>query len=221
MGYIYKITNKINNKSYIGQTINPIHIRMYKHYSQAKKATTGIDFAIQKYGKENFIVEQLCECPNEHLDNLEKYYINYYDTYNNGYNLTTGGQNGTTKLNLNESKIISEYLNNFNIKELSKKYNCSEKTISNILHANNILIRHNNNLQNILNNGKQFQEGDNTKPVLIIELNKKFSSMKDCAQWLIDNGYSQASTMQMARKSLSRALNGERKTYCKFHFKFI
>ena len=62
MGYIYKITNKINGKSYIGQTITPIRVRMYKHYSQSKIATTGVDYAIQKYGRENFTVEQICKC---------------------------------------------------------------------------------------------------------------------------------------------------------------
>ena len=221
MGYIYKITNKQNNKSYIGQTISPIHIRMYKHYSNAKTAKTGIDFAINKYGKENFIIEQLCECDNKNLDDLERYYIQYYDTYNNGYNLTIGGQQSTSKLNLNEQDIINKYLEGNNIQTLSQIFSCSEKTISNILHSNNIAIRHNNNINNILHKGKPFQAGDNVKPVLIIELNKQFPSMKECSQWLIDNGYSKASDMKMARKSLSRALNGERKSYCKLHFKFV
>ena len=82
MGYIYKITNKINNKMYIGQTITTIKERMYKHYSNAKKATTGIDFAIGKYGKENFIVEEVCSCLDEDLDDLEQFYIAKFDTYN-------------------------------------------------------------------------------------------------------------------------------------------
>lgn len=220
MGYIYKITNKINNKSYIGQTITPIKIRMYKHYSNAKTATTGIDFAIKKYGKENFIVEQLCECANENLNDQERYYIHYYDTYNNGYNLTIGGQDITTRLNLNEQELINSYLSGKNIKELSIIYNCSEKTISNILHVNNIEIRHNNNIQNILGQGKQFKTGDNVKAVYIPELEQTFPSLKDCAQWLIDNNYSKANSMEMARKSISRVLRGDRKTYCKLHFQY-
>ena len=88
MGFIYKITNQINNKVYIGQTITPIKQRMYKHYSNAKKAKTGIDFAINKYGKENFLVEEICKCKNEELDDLEKFYIQKYNSYYNGYNLT-------------------------------------------------------------------------------------------------------------------------------------
>lgn len=220
MGYIYKITNKINNKSYIGQTITPIKVRMYKHYSHAKTATSGIDFAIQKYGKENFIIEQLCECNNECLNDQERYYIHYYDTYNNGYNLTIGGQDISTKIQLNEQQLITDYLEGKTVKELAKEYNCSEKTISNILHINNIKIRHNNNSQNIIGKGKQFQIGDGIKAVFIPELNKNFPSLKDCAQWLIDNNYSKASSMEMARKSISRVLRGNRKTYCKLHFQY-
>lgn len=184
MGYIYKITNQINNKMYIGQTRTPIKVRMYKHYNNAKKANTGIDFAIQKYGKHNFKVEQICECSNQKLDDLEKYYIKYYDTYNNGYNLTTGGQSSTSQLNLNEQEIINKYLENkeVTITSLCKEYNCCDKTISNILHTNNIKIRHKNNIENILHNNKsRFKKGDNVKPVLIVELNKKFSSLTECS----------------------------------------
>lgn len=106
------------------------------------------------------------------------------------------------------------------IKQISEKYNCCEKTISNILHSNNIKIRHNNNLQN-LKKGTPFKKGDGAKKVYIIELDKSFDSLKDCSQWLIDNKYSKASNMEMARKSLSRVLCGERKTYCKLHFKYL
>ena len=65
-----------------------------------------------------------------------------------------------------------------------------------------------------------FKEGDHAKAVKIIELNLTFNSLKDCAQWLLDNGYSKAKSMELARKSLSRALNGKRASYCGLHFEF-
>lgn len=220
MGYIYKITNKINNKMYIGQTITTIKERMYKHYSNAKKATTGIDFAIGKYGKENFIVEEICSCPNEDLDDLEQFYIAKFDTYNTGYNLTIGGQNFTTALNLNEQEVISKYLEIKNINKTAEYFKCCNKVISRILHENNIKVLHNNNIQN-LTKEYCFKENEKIKAVKIIELDKYFPSLKECAQWLIDNNYSKANSMEMARKSLSRVLTGERKSYCKLHFKYL
>lgn len=220
MGYIYKITNKINNKSYIGQTITPIKDRMNKHYSHSKVATTGIDYAIHLYGQENFIVETLCECLNSELDVMERYYIQYYNTYNDGYNLTIGGQDISTKLILDEDQIIQEYLSGMTIIELSIKYQCCQKTISNLLHNNNIKIRHQNNEENILNKGKQFQIGDNSKKVYIQDLDIEFSSLKDCAQWLIDNHYSKASSMEYARKGLSAAMRAN-KPFCKLHIVYI
>ena len=95
MGYIYKITNTVNGKQYIGQTRNTIQERMRKHFDKAKnqKGLTGIDAAIQKYGKENFVVEELCSCLNEDLDTQERYYIAKYDTFEGeGYkNIGTDG----------------------------------------------------------------------------------------------------------------------------------
>ena len=70
MGYIYKITNLINNKIYIGQTINSLKTRMDKHISKAysKSDVTGIDGAIRKYGCENFVIDLIYECPDEELN---------------------------------------------------------------------------------------------------------------------------------------------------------
>ena len=222
MNYIYKITNKINGKAYIGQTITTIKDRMYKHYSHAKVATTGIDYAIQKYGKENFIVEQIYEASeDEDLDKLEVYYIALYDTFNNGYNLTPGGTYGTLRVKLDQQALIQDYLNGQTIEDLCKIYHCCNRTISNILHSNNIKIRKGgNNSQNLINNGKPFKEGDNAKAVTIEELKLTFPSLKNCAQWLIDNNYTNSKSMVEVRKCISRVLTGERKSYLKLHFKY-
>lgn len=210
MGYIYKITNKLTGKSYIGQTVTSIPQRMSKHYSHAKVATTGIDFALQKYGKDNFTVEQLCECNDDALDDLERYYIQHYDTYNNGYNLTVGGQDISTKLQLDEKQIVADYLEGSTITALTAKYHCCEKTISNILHNHSVKIRYAGTTS--------FKKGDNIKAVRIKELNLQFPSFAECAQWLIDNGYAKTTNMETARKGISRMICGLRNTYCGFHF---
>lgn len=91
---IYKITNKINNKSYIGQS-NNIHHRFAQHKSEnyRKSYPEKILYkAIQQHGINNFTFEIIEECNQSDLDDLEVYWINFYDTYNNGYNGTRGGK---------------------------------------------------------------------------------------------------------------------------------
>ena len=94
MGLIYKATNKLNNKSYIGQTIKTLEERQKEHFYMAfnKNKDTYFYKALRKYGKENFEWEILeNNILKEQLNEKEKFWINYYDTFNQGYNLTQGG----------------------------------------------------------------------------------------------------------------------------------
>lgn len=92
MGIIYKATNKINNKSYIGQSKFNLSGRIRSHKWRAKeKINTHFYNAIRKYGFENFEWVVIDEPPNEKLDKKEIFYINKYDTFKNGYNMTKGG----------------------------------------------------------------------------------------------------------------------------------
>lgn len=93
---IYKITNKINGKIYIGQTIRTLKERWKNHKEQAKsgKRCRAIHHAIRKYGIENFTVEQIdLAVSQEELNEKERYWIEFYDSTNRdkGYNLTDGG----------------------------------------------------------------------------------------------------------------------------------
>lgn len=99
-GYIYCITNILNNKQYIGQTITTIEHRASQHFSTTKHSTQLIKRAIQKYGKENFLVEEIEKVSSKTktelrniLNEKEIYYIQKYNTYikNGGYNLDKGG----------------------------------------------------------------------------------------------------------------------------------
>lgn len=112
MGIIYKITNLINKKSYIGQTSKPLNAR-WKEHKTGDYHRQVIDMAIKKYGKENFTINILEECSNEKLDERERYWIAYYDTYNNGYNSTEGGQLWqSTRLSEQEvQQIIQQWKN--------------------------------------------------------------------------------------------------------------
>lgn len=91
-GYIYKYTSP-SGFSYIGQTTRSLAARA----GHNGKNYQGCDYfyrAIQKYGFENFDVEVLAEAKIEDLDNLEKKYIQIFNSLApNGYNLSEGGQN--------------------------------------------------------------------------------------------------------------------------------
>lgn len=225
MAFIYKITNLLNGKIYIGQTRMTVKQRMYKHYSRANQDDiTGIDAAIKKYGKENFSVETLEECEEEKLDERERYYINLFSSYDNGYNLTLGGQDGIGSLKTFSIEEVEAALQKGGtIKQASKILNCCEQTLSSFMKRNSIENPYQNKgkVENILGKGRQFKEGDQAKRVYCKELDKNFSSLKECAQFLIDNGYSKASSMEAARKGLSRHLTGERNSYLRMHFTYL
>ena len=91
-GWIYRLTNLIRNKAYIGQT-DDFKRRMYEHKNCKKIDTSYVDRSIRKHGWHNFKVEIILDdVPEEDLDNLEISYIAVENTMApNGYNLTRGG----------------------------------------------------------------------------------------------------------------------------------
>ena len=91
--FIYKITNKINGKIYIGQTIRPIQQRFNRHMNDAINNVIDTHFsrAIRKYGKDNFYIECIDKAKNqENLTQKEQYWIQKYNSTNPliGYNET-------------------------------------------------------------------------------------------------------------------------------------
>lgn len=107
---IYKITNRINGKSYIGQSIN-IEKRFKQHCTGDKQL---IDKVISKYGKENFTFEILEECSIEKLDEREIKWISFYDSFKHGYNLTTGGQFNKNAI---QWQTVKDKLNPYKLKD--------------------------------------------------------------------------------------------------------
>lgn len=114
---IYKITNRVNGKIYIGQTVQELEVRVRKHFSRAKteiKYQYPLVNDIRKYGENNFDYE-IIEIINklEQLNEREVYWINHYKSiWPNGYNVTEGGA-GTKgynhrqedKLNMSKLKV--------------------------------------------------------------------------------------------------------------------
>ena len=94
---IYIIKNDINNKVYIGQSIN-INKRIQEHFWKSTctkdvSYNSALHNAIRKYGKEHFYWEVLEECEASLLDEYERKYIELYNSISpNGYNILSGGQ---------------------------------------------------------------------------------------------------------------------------------
>ena len=95
---IYKVTNKINGKVYIGQSVD-IGRRWREHMTT--KDDIYFHKAIQKYGVENFEWEVIEQCKKKDLDEREIYWIEYYDSFNKGYNCTKGGDGNSGEGNPN------------------------------------------------------------------------------------------------------------------------
>lgn len=95
--YIYCIENKINNKKYIGLTTKCIFKRFNQHKCDAKNEENKklLAYAIRKYGEDNFHVYLLDETAKDIIELREKeiYYIEKFNTFNKGYNITIGGEN--------------------------------------------------------------------------------------------------------------------------------
>ena len=90
--YIYKATNKINGKSYVGQTCD-FHSRVWQHQRCYEKEDCDFHRAIKEFGFDNFSWEIIETCESEdRACELEKYYIEKFNTYRDGYNMTKGGK---------------------------------------------------------------------------------------------------------------------------------
>ena len=144
-GFIYKITNTINGKSYIGQTIQNVKERFYQHCAtKCSKAVSNmaIHRAIKKYGKSNFTVEVIEEIDSANLNDRERYWIKYYNSYNNGYNSTKGGQDGCKSFkDLDIESIIKEYNTGKSLRTLGTIFKVDKQTIKDLLIRHNVELR--------------------------------------------------------------------------------
>lgn len=134
---IYKITNLLNGKIYIGQSINPEN-----RWKQHQYSDSIIGNAIRKYGIENFSFE-IIEDNIENYNEREIFWINFYNSDNKkfGYNLTSGGENPPILRGENSSiskytdafveSIKQDLLNtNMNFQEIMNKYQISDVYLS-------------------------------------------------------------------------------------------
>ena len=167
IGKLYLLTNKINGKQYVGKTYRTLEARFKQHISESKTSNRPICRAIAKYGSDNFNLELLGEYDN--LENEEELAIAKFDSYKNGYNATLGGD-GKKTVNIPIETIVEAYNRLGSIRacalELEGIGATSIKNKLNDLGVNTSV-------------SKRYY-----KPIAIVELNKKFLTIKECANFL-------------------------------------
>lgn len=131
MAYIYKITNDVNQKVYIGKTYRSIQERWSEHCNDAYRQISEnrpLYRAIRKYGLCHFHIEEVEETDNP--EEREKYWIEYYGSFKNGYNATKGGDG---KSYLDYDLVISTYRELQSIINTAKKLNIDPSSVQKIL----------------------------------------------------------------------------------------
>ena len=124
---IYKITNQINNKVYVGQS-SCIERRWAEHLYYSENEQTLLQRAFKKYGITNFKFEVLEECEPQNLNEREIYWINFYNSFENGYNMTPGGENHS-HIQVSFEKLKDDYLITNSIHQTARNYNTTRTSV--------------------------------------------------------------------------------------------
>lgn len=141
MGYIYKIENLVNGKIYIGQTIRSIEERSKEHFRDAFRVKSSnynclLYRAIRKYGINNFSITKVEKIENNKLNEREQFWIAYYKSYSEGYNMNIGGD--AIQPTIDTNNIIQRKKDGVTNETLSKEFSISKTTVANILHRSGI-----------------------------------------------------------------------------------
>ena len=174
MGYIYKITNNINNKSYIGQTIRHYGQRWRNHRSEAfniesLKYNYPLYKAIRKYGIENFNFIVIEECDNKIITEREIYWTKYYNSVNNEYNQQYGTLfKDSPYIDINKEEILSLFASKKSITDINIETGYSKDIIRGVLYGAGY------SFIDTEANGRKAQARKISKPVSQYDLNDNF-----------------------------------------------
>jgi group I intron endonuclease len=210
MAHIYKITNLVNQKIYIGKT-NYEHIqdRWYEHLKDFCKPTEEkrpLYKAMQKYGVKNFVIELIETVETDEIAcEREKFWIEYYRSYVgfpdcNGYNATLGGDGKSYISEQEKQEICQYYLSIGQVKKTAQYFSHSEDTISKILREHNIKVNY------IQHNDIEMRD------LKTKELIKTFVNQCEAGRWLQEQGLTSSDNVRGISYIIGRAVKGERKS---------
>lgn len=206
MAHVYVITNTINGKQYVGATRRSVEKRFKEHYFESKRQrckNRPLYIAINKYGIDNFSIEELEECLDEERFDRECYWIEKLKTYDNGYNLTYGGAG---KNLFDYKEIADKYLEIKNQKEVAKLFNCDIHTVRVACKDNDIDIISKHDVQKNLY-AKKIAMVDKDSDVVV----RVFNCMEDAFRFLdaSRNGH------------ISAVCKGNRKTAFGYKWRYV
>ena len=166
MGYIYIIKNTVNDKVYIGQTRRALQIRFNEHLRLSTKLNveTKLYLNIREIGMESFYIEQLVECEDTELNKYEQFYVEQYNSINNGYNsVYPCSSTGKRPVHDYEDKVADMYLSGMSYSYIAKECNISLAEVGRVVHENDI---------DTLN--REYERNKTNKPIEIIMYDNEF-----------------------------------------------
>ena len=209
MAYIYKITNDINNKIYIGKTEHDIFKRFQEHRNDSIKfPSRPLYRAINKYGIEHFHIELIEETSSP--EEREIYWIEKYQSFKYGYNATKGGDG---RHYLDYDIIFSTYEATENAAETARQLQISVDTVYTVVKQKRELKS--TQEVNKITKGKTIKCFTNDNKFL-----QSFASLKDAARFIIVNKFSNSSNVKGIATHIRECANGERQTAYSFIWKW-
>ena len=205
MAYIYKITNTINGKIYIGKTEFSVEKRFKEHLRDSDKITLEkrpLYSAIRKYGKKAFTVETIEET--DFPEEREIYWIEYYQSFKYGYNATLGGDG---KRYLDYELIMEVFKNTGSATKTASLVGCDVHSVLNVVKKYNL--------------GEYYHWNHNNKPVNQYSLNGEYI-MTYGSTFEAAKGIGKiTSTSNGATSHISDVCKGKRKTAYGYIWKFV
>lgn len=211
MAYIYKITNQVNNKIYIGKTLETIQERWRQHrhdYHKKHLQKRPLYEAMAKYGAENFTIEEIEECDHSIVNERERYWIMQYRSYIGfedawGYNATLGGDGKTY---CDYDWIYSLWLQGNNLKQIAKITGYCEDTARTALNEKGVTTEER----------KYRGQNARSRPIVMLDKDtleelKVFASAKEAERWL---------NKPSGCRHIKEVARGERKTAYGYSWKF-
>lgn len=212
MSYVYKITNDVNGKMYIGQTSRTLLERFEEHCRESmlkRFPDRPLYSAMIKYGIEHFSIELIEETDNP--KEREIYWIEYYGTFKNGYNATFGGDG---KWYIDYDVVVETYKQTGSMIETATLLGICPDSVDNILKIKDEQKRSSTDII-IEKYAKQLNMLDLNGSYL-----RTFASAYEAARYLIQNGLTNCK-LTTIKTHIVEVCKGKRKSAASFKWSYV